>query len=87
MSHLDSSSEIDKKFIASPSRDKSVEHVGVSDANVDGGHGPSRKSSTGIAGRGSVTLDRLSGDSLLSFSYSTTLGGSNSLSSDSQLGM
>ena len=72
--------------MVSPSQDKSVENVGVSDTNADGGRGASRKSSTGIGGRSSVTLDRLSGDSLLSFSYSTTLGGTNSLSSDSQLG-
>jgi len=84
----DSSHEIDKKFTASPAREKSVEYTGPGADTADGSRTASRRSSTGIGCRGnpSVTLDKLSGDSLLSFSYSATLGASSSMSSDSQLG-
>lgn len=47
-------------------------------------HGPSRK--TSIASRGNnMSLDKLTGDSLLFYSYSTASGGSG-LTPDSQLG-
>ena len=87
--HTDSAGEIDKKYTASPARERSMDHPGgVGVAEPGDGRAVRRKSSSGVGGRSnpSVTLDRLSGDSLLSFSYSATMGGSGSLSSDSQLG-
>lgn len=53
-----------------------------------GSRGPSRRSSAGISGgRGNInkSLDKLTGDSLLSFSYSAATGGS-VLNSEPQLG-
>lgn len=48
--------------------------------------GASRKTSTGIVSRGNnMSLDKLTGDSLLFFSYSAASGG-NAITPDSQLG-
>lgn len=72
--HLDFPEESRSKS-SSPARKTSTDH-----------HGTSRKTSTGIASRGNnMSLDKLTGDSLLFFSYSAASGGSG-LTPDSQLG-
>lgn len=85
LSPLDSASDGDPKLLSSPSRTSNDQACVIGGG---GSHGTSCRSNAGVSGHGntSMSLDKLTGDSLLSFSYSAAMGGSG-LNPDLQLGI